>query len=158
MFRNYKLIIWIAFIVIVILTSSILFPILYTDNWEKRGQIGDSFNIVNSIATLIACVIGVITLFLYGMQITEQKREIIFGSKRQLEIENNLAEISLALKQITANSKSNLEIQSLLNIIEMKKNQIDKSKTFGLTRTAITNLEMEMNEHLNKLESLLKSL
>ena len=153
-----KNVVWIIIITIIIIFSSILYPLIYSDNWAERGQIGDTFNIVNSISTLIACVIGVITLIFYGIQIIEQKKEIDFGANRQNEIEKNLSEIAATLKQTTINSNTNLKIQSYLNIIEMKRNQIANSKSVGLSTTAVANLQIEMNENIIKLETLLKSI
>lgn len=153
-----KKIIIISLLILTILISSILFPLIYSKSWTERGQIGDTFNIVNSFSTLIASVIGIITLIIYSKEIIEQKKEIAFTSKRQDEIEKNLAEISLTLNHINLDSRINLKIKSLLNIIEMKKIKIQKAKTEGLTNTSIYNLEFELDENIIKLENLLKSI
>lgn len=155
---NLKKTIIISFVFLIVILSVILFPLLYSENWAERGQIGDTFNIVSSFSTLIACIIGLVTFIFYSQELIEQKREIDFTSKRQNEIEKSLSDISLTLKNNTLNSRKNLEIKSYLNIIEMKKTQIQQAKINGLTTTTISNLEIELNENISKLENLLKSI
>ncbi|WP_185216763.1 MULTISPECIES: hypothetical protein [Chryseobacterium] len=155
---NFKKIVIISSIFLIIILSVILFPLLYSKNWVERGQIGDTFNIISSFSTLIACIIGLITFIFYSQELIEQKKEIDFTSKRQNEIEKSLHDISLTLKNNTIDSRKNLEVKSYLNIIEMKRNQIQEAKLNGLTNTTISNLEIELNENISKLENLLKSI
>lgn len=155
---NFKKIVIISSIFLIIILSVILFPLLYSKNWVERGQIGDTFNIISSFSTLIACIIGLITFIFYSQELIEQKKEIDFTSKRQNEIEKSLHDISLTLKKNTIDSRKNLEVKSYLNIIEMKRNQIQEAKLNGLTNTTISNLEIELNENISKLENLLKSI
>ena len=155
---SFKKIIVILVLVFIFIVSSIIFPLCYTNSWMIRGQIGDTFNIISSVATLVASIIAIITLIFYGNQIIEQKNEINFGIKRQDEIEKLLSEISLTLGQNTKNSQINLEIKALLNIIEVKRIQIDNAKLEKMTNTTISNLEIELSENIKKLEKLLKTI
>lgn len=147
----------ISILSILAISSSFTFPLFYSDNWPERGQIGDSFNIVNSVSTLIASVAAIITLGFYGNQIIEQKEEITLIIQRQSEIENKLSDISFTLQEITRNANRDVKIKSLLNIIELKRIQVKEAKANNLSNTTISNLEIEIGNNLKQLEVFLKS-
>jgi hypothetical protein len=68
------------FLVAVITVGSILIvgsiPVVIFPDWSTRGQFGDSFGLLNAVASSLALVMVAITLRLQGQQLEIQRKEL----------------------------------------------------------------------------------
>ena len=133
----------------ILISSSILVPYLSFQEWSIRGQFGDMFNVVNSLATLIGTTVAIFTLIFYGREISNQNKNLSQTQTRQLKIEENLLAISKTLELIERNNNVSLKIKSTVELIELKKEEIYFSKKSKETLSKINRLEKELN-HLKK--------
>ncbi len=142
----------------ILIISTILIPYLSFKDWDIRGQFGDMFNVVNSIAGLLGTIVAIYTLIFYGREISNQNRSLSETQKRQLNIEENLLNISRTLGLLQENNNISLRIKSIIELIELKKEEIFYSKKSNEALSKINRLEKELNNLKKELNNNLKKI
>jgi Na+/H+ antiporter NhaC len=156
-----KIRIWEIVILIIlglIIVSTILIPYLNFKDWPTRGQFGDMFNVVNSVATVLATLVALFTLFYYGRELTSQSKKMNETRTRQANIEDNLLAISETLKQLEERNETSLIIRSTLELIDLKKEDIYRARKNKISETKINRLENELSALRKKLNTNLEKI